>query len=786
MTNQRYVRSTVCLLLVFLLAVGCFAVFAPVAHREVVQADSSTTPYYSGNYYNSIDTTLRGDKFRDKLANLITSTHKNKTSYSGLANAYKTADAVPDKSGYIKWFYTGTEVKFSSFGGQGGQTNREHVWPKDGGGAFPEESECGSDAHHLRPAECKLNTARGSKSFGEVEQIASNAVKQNDKTDYGNGTADSLCYKSDSFFYPAAGYRGQTARILMYVQTRWGNAYNLKFVDGAGKTKTIGDFETLMKWHLEEAPCEDEIRRNEAVYEIQGNRNPFIDHPEYAAYIYSEAGSYYANSASQMAAEVNALLDNNDPYGSGIGNVEPTKINLDTYALTLETGSTHTLVASAQPTNANKSVTWSSKNTNVATVDQNGNVKAVAEGQTTVTATSKVDKTKAASCVVTVVKPRTVVEVVLDGTPTKTKYNAGDKFDPTGLTVLAEYDNGDVDAVPVADCLWLDGVMLEQTLSAGTTKVICRYRGVDVAVATPITVAKVIANKKTITVTRNSISGGADYAWHTWTTDGISGSAYVYAAEKNMLQMNSDRVGHAIVNNTALVGGIKTITITLNKKTTSDKKFTLYTSNKPFGNATSYSEGSRGTLTTSNGTATWQVDSDDTYFALYYADSKAVYIDSVAITYGNDVAQCDHVAGDWQTEKPATCAETGTRVRKCTECGEVVARETIAAKGHNYGEWTVTVEPTATTEGTKTRTCSDCSATEKQTIPATGETPDPTPDPDPDPKPNPDDPTTDPTDEYPPIGCFGVADARSMIVLMAVVLPLALLLKRRHSSMTDR
>lgn len=87
---------------------------------NVAIADSSTTAYYSGNYYNSIDTSLRGDDFRDKLANLITTTHTDYTSYAGLANAYKTTDAVPNKSGYITWFYTGTEVKFSGFGGKGG------------------------------------------------------------------------------------------------------------------------------------------------------------------------------------------------------------------------------------------------------------------------------------------------------------------------------------------------------------------------------------------------------------------------------------------------------------------------------------------------------------------------------------------------------------------------------------------------------------------------------------------------------------------------------------------
>jgi len=87
-------------------------------------------------------------------------------------------------------------------------------------------------------------------------------------------------------FYPGEGYRGATARILMYVQTRWGDTFNLTFVDSAGSCKTIGKISDLLRWHLEEPVTEAEIARNNAVYNIQGNRNPFIDHPEYATKIY--------------------------------------------------------------------------------------------------------------------------------------------------------------------------------------------------------------------------------------------------------------------------------------------------------------------------------------------------------------------------------------------------------------------------------------------------------------------------------------------------------------------
>ena len=669
---------------------------------NVAIADSSTTVYYSGNYYNSIDTSLRGDDFRDKLANLITTTHTDYTSYAGLANAYKTTDAVPNKSGYITWFYTGTEVKFSGFGGKGGQTNREHVWPKDGGSAFSATSECGSDAHHLRPTECNLNSTRGSKSFGEVEQSTQNVVNQNKSASYGDGTADSLCYTSGSFFYPAAGYRGATARILMYVQTRWGNKFNLQFVDGAGHSKTIGDFKTLMKWHLEELPTQEEINRNQAVYEIQGNRNPFIDHPEYAAYIYSEAGSYYANNGTTMANEVNALLANNNPYG-GQTNVEPTKLTLDEYSCTLEVGQSRALTLGVVPANGNKSVTWESKNNSVATVDQNGKITAVSTGTATIAAVSKVNANVAAYCVVTVVKPRSVVMVEVDGTPTKTVYNAGDKFDPTGLTVTVLFDSGDVEAVPLADCKWTDGNTLEETLSAGTTTVKCSYKGVTSDnIVSGITVNKVVAAQKTITITVGSF-GNAGYNWQNWTAGDVSGFAYLYTSGGKM-QFNRKKGTAYLYNETALSGGIKSITMK------GDGEWQLLTNNVAYPQKTGYASGGTdcGNLTLTASGVTWTLDGNNEYFALNLISTGAAYPTEIVITYGNAAEECEHVAGEWETEKAATCAADGSRVQKCTKCGIVLKREILPKVAHIAGEWTETAQPTCSATGTKVQKCTQC------------------------------------------------------------------------------
>ncbi len=667
---------------------------------NVAIADSSTTSYYSGNYYNSIDTSLRGDDFRDKLANLITTTHTTYTVYNGgsnlaLNNVFDKTDKNPNGSGMVL-FYTGTVV--SSFSSSG--ANREHVWPKNGGKAFSAESECGSDAHHLRPCDQTLNSSRGSLSYGEVTD---SVVKQGGSTSYGN-----LCYRGGSFFYPGKGYRGATARILMYVQTRWGNKFNLQFVDGAGHSKTIGDFKTLMKWHLEEVPTQEEINRNQAVYEIQGNRNPFIDHPEYAAYIYSEAGSYYANNGTTMANEVNALLANNNPYG-GQTNVEPTKLTLDEYSCTLEVGQSRALTLGVVPANGNKSVTWESKNNSVATVDQNGKITAVSTGTATIAAVSKVNANVAAYCVVTVVKPRSVVMVEVDGTPTKTVYNAGDKFDPTGLTVTVLFDSGDVEAVPLADCKWTDGNTLEETLSAGTTTVKCSYKGVTSDnIVSGIIVNKVVAAQKTITITRSSFDASGSYEWHDWTADGISGVGFIYAGTKDCLQMNSGKGGETFINTSQLVGGIKSVTLKLNtSKTKGNKQFTLFTSTKAFSQTSSF-DGSHGVQTTSGGSVTWEINGDDTFFALQYTDSGVVYIESITITYGNAAEECEHVAGEWETEKAATCVAEGSRVQKCTKCGTVLKREILPKVAHIAGEWTETAQPTCSATGTKVQKCTQC------------------------------------------------------------------------------
>lgn len=467
------------MLLVVALCLG-FLPLLPNVQQQTVLAETTWENTYTGSYYDNLNTDLEGSAFRAELAELITDTHTKYTSYSGLANVLPQSDADPDINGNILWFYTGTSVHYTNLSGSSlGTTNREHVWPKDGGDAFPEKSGPGSDAHHLRPTEQSLNSTRSSKNFDEVAQTSANVVKENGSTSYGNSAygADALCYSSGSFFYPAKGYRGATARILFYVQTRWGDQYNLEFVDSAGNCKTLGKISTLLKWHLEEPPTEEEIRRNEVVFGLQGNRNPFIDHPEYAAQIYCYDGESYNNALQQVLAE------SDDPYGN-LNTAVLESLAISPSTVTISVGDTYALTAVPTPSNARANVSWTSSDNTVATVSDSGVVTAKSQGTVTITARNKDDASIYATARVTV---KQVTDITISGAPAKTAYFEGDTFDPTGLTILATFSDGTSENLPPNTCTWLDGTTLSATLTAGTTSVVCKYGNITKTV-TGITV----------------------------------------------------------------------------------------------------------------------------------------------------------------------------------------------------------------------------------------------------------------------------------------------------------
>lgn len=151
-------------------------------------------------------------------------------------------------------FYTGVSVSKTD---DMDIWNREHVWAQSLTNGWFGESGAGADAHHIRPCNPSVNTSRGNKIFGESI--------------------------TNSTYYPGDEFKGDVARIIFYMMVRYAEeveSHNLSF------TSIATSLELLLKWNEEDPVSDNEIIRNNYVYEVQGNRNPFIDNSDYANMIW--------------------------------------------------------------------------------------------------------------------------------------------------------------------------------------------------------------------------------------------------------------------------------------------------------------------------------------------------------------------------------------------------------------------------------------------------------------------------------------------------------------------
>lgn len=580
---------------------------------------------YDGYYASLVGNTSTGATFRSALSKIVNNTYKAYTNYTGLVEAFKITDADPDDSSRIIWWYSGTSVTSNLYGSR---TNREHVWPKQGGDAFPEKDGPSKDLHHMRPTDSSLNSSRSNHQFGEVAQTSSNAVAQNSSTNYTSAIngGSGVCYDNNTYFYPSEGMRGATARILMYVQLMWGDEYSLKFVEGTGFCKTIGDIKTLMKWHLEEPPTEFEKLRNERVFKLQGNRNPFVDYPELAERIYCYDGESYNDALLEVVKEY-----------KGTETLEKIELNETS---SVPVGGTIALQATYTPADATKDVIWYSSDTSIATVDEYGRVTGVKAGSATITVVSKENSSISAS---TTVNVKSVSSIKVEGTPTTTVYDNGKTFNPTGLTVKLVYSDNTTDVLDVKRCEWLDGATRKTTLSTGTTSVICKYGNLE-TIYSGITVNAI--NGQVITITKDSVSFSSSYEWCNWAQDGISGKVYGYGKNNhgNALQMTTDsKRQYRYLYNTTALPNIKKIVITAPSTfEDDDSTFMILTASTPYDDKTSPypatgTKHDQKEVTTAGTTWTFENLGDEQYFAICFvskSSGKATYIESIEITYG--------------------------------------------------------------------------------------------------------------------------------------------------------
>lgn len=176
-----------------------------------------------------------------------------------------------------------------NYSGEGSCYNREHSFPASW---FDDQLPMYTDLFHILPTDGYVNNRRGNHPYAEVGQASWTSTNGSRL-----GTSATSGY-SGTAFEPIDAYKGDIARGLMYMSTRYlgedTNWPGSEMVTGAQPKPWARQL--LLQWHLLDPVSEKEINRNNAIYLIQQNRNPFIDHPEFADFIWNPAAAVAENS----------------------------------------------------------------------------------------------------------------------------------------------------------------------------------------------------------------------------------------------------------------------------------------------------------------------------------------------------------------------------------------------------------------------------------------------------------------------------------------------------------
>jgi endonuclease I len=271
---------------VFVYSVLLLLLYGPASWAQIPDG------YYDGTQG------VYGEPLKQLLHNIIK--NHNPRTYSQLWQDFELTDQKPN--GKVWDMYSDNPdgqppYEFSFFTDQCGNYsqegdcyNREHTWPTSwyGGNVMPMYS----DLFLVVPTDGFVNMRRGNYPYGEVTNpswVSANGGKLGQNTTSGY---------SGVVFEPVDAYKGDFARGMLYMSVRYyeqGNSW-------PGSAMSVGSellpwaLLLMRQWHEQDPVSDKEIERNNAAYELQGNRNPFIDHPEYAGFIWDESASVDENA----------------------------------------------------------------------------------------------------------------------------------------------------------------------------------------------------------------------------------------------------------------------------------------------------------------------------------------------------------------------------------------------------------------------------------------------------------------------------------------------------------
>lgn len=248
-------------------------------------ANSSVKAYYA-EFKN-----LKGYELKSALSRKLAETHMDR-GYGALINVYfqSDADRTYDKDGSLVDMYSenpnyqdayrfnSRSQKCGSYKGESDCFNREHLVPQS---SFHKRQPMRNDFFHVYPSDGYVNGRRSNHPFGEVNHAqwtSTNGSKLGSNT-YGN-------QYSGSAFEPIDEFKGDIARALLYFAVRYEYqipSFSHKMFDGSREQVYKTWFlSMLLRWHKLDPVSAHEKHRNNIGHKFQGNRNPFIDNPEWA------------------------------------------------------------------------------------------------------------------------------------------------------------------------------------------------------------------------------------------------------------------------------------------------------------------------------------------------------------------------------------------------------------------------------------------------------------------------------------------------------------------------
>ncbi len=724
-----------------LLTVSAASTNQGTRHEVCEELSSKATAYYTGNYtYDAMASLTPGNEscldtvdsaMYQRLQALMESTMTKSVSYDSLIDYWPDTDCTASSS-QAQLFYS--DEPSSSF-------NREHVWPKSRASFYQNGGGC--DLHHLRPTNSSVNSTRNNYTMGNVRELYSSY-----STHY---------YDDNPVLYYVGGYKedgkslgmvevndnikGDVARVLLYVYVRWEepnlfetdpNPYEPSGDENTG-WKVIMDLETLLQW-CEMDPVDTwEMSRNDSIQGVQGNRNVFIDFPEFAWLLFGQeipANMTTPSGNGSVNFEINAISSN-----TSHGTVSVSGRTITAYPKTGYYAAGYTVLSGTATVTQNGNTFTVDAETGCAirinfaaktavTVSFNGAADAIsgyAGDEITLPHIANPDGYRFVGW---------VEAPVADTTEKPAFYAAGSSYTPTrSITLYALYQHSD-GPNPVEG--WTR-VMSTDELISGTELIIASTaNGVAAGNIATTYLADVVATfsadfsileapDETVEI---FTLGGEDGAWTLTNADGqLLGAA---AAKK-------------------LGWGVGTTTWNIS---VSNGDASIYSGNSSYGRILYNNNSPRFTTYTNTPSAMLSLPQ------LYQRGGGTIF-------YTTELVSCEHSTSTYHKAVAASCTTAGNSAYyTCNDCGRLfsdaacsnqitLADTVIAAFGHTAGKYSsdetyhwhlcatcgadlddsekhawddgvVTVQPTETQTGLRVYTCTVCSATKNESIDALG------------------------------------------------------------------